>query len=123
MSTLATYQLFLGRAIPAGGVPEAGYACIDYVEDVHLEAWQRHVLNLYLDGYTIQTAKGFWHGVSEDTYVLTVVCHESDARYLAASYCRWFAQEAVGIVALPLMEFVDRGDHSPRPGRVQKPFT
>lgn len=91
-----TYQLFLGRNTPTGGYV--------YIEDMDKFL---HIVDTIVDGYTIQDAKGVWHGELEDCVILTVCTDDKDKVYdIARTYKQAFDQEAVAIVTLPAMEFV-----------------
>jgi hypothetical protein len=89
-----TYQLFLGRNIPAGG----------YVTD---EMFDQFLYRVLFDGFTITDAVGYWKGEKEETKVLTV-CTDDYAQVLltAELYKGMFHQEAVAIQQLPEMAFV-----------------
>ncbi|AGF91125.1 hypothetical protein S-CBP2_0004 [Synechococcus phage S-CBP2] len=90
-----TYQLFLGRNIPTGGV----------VTDDQFDTFLQHVP---FDGFTITDAVGYWKGEPEATKVLTVCTDVDDARVMqtAELYKGMFQQEAVAIQELPAMAFV-----------------
>lgn len=95
---MKTFQLFLGRNIPVGPEP--------VVTDRAFREWQAEVLDDMLEGYTLQDAQGYWHGDRESTKVLTFTGTRDTADTVAKSYCKWFNQEAVGLIELPPMEFL-----------------
>lgn len=104
---MKTYQLFLGRNIPENRAPVINNGKpIWQVTATAFHLWQTEILDHFLDGYTLQDAEGYWHGEKEATKVLTILGTREQADFLAKSYCEWFAQEAVGLIQLPLMEFV-----------------
>lgn len=90
-----TYQLFMGRDIPGGG----------YVSEEDFNKFL-HIVDTIVDGYTVQHARGVWHGEHEAAKVMTVSTDEDTAYEIARTYKKAFNQLAVGVVVLPAMEFV-----------------
>ena len=104
MSAPTTFQLFLGRNIPA-------YAHASYgspvVSDSALQAWLRQHVDPQFPGYTLTDALGYWRGEAEDCAVL-MICTDNVAgvHRVARSYKDTFFQEAVGLIELPAMQFI-----------------
>lgn len=90
-----TYQLFMGRDIPSGGVVTNSdiMKFLDRVDEL-------------VDGYTYHEAMGCWQGEAENAIVLTIAAPREDVLLVADTYKDMFKQLAVGLVELPAMEFV-----------------
>jgi hypothetical protein len=99
ITIMNTFQLYLGRNIPTGGV----------VTDHQLAAFLRVDVTPRFLGFTVQNALGYWKGEPEDTVILTICCDECDqpkVAEVAQLYKELFRQESVGVLTLPAIEFI-----------------
>jgi len=90
---MKTYQCFLGTNKPQGG-------CVTTQE------WSQFLKQIdatFEEGYTVQKAIGRWHGVNENTFLLTVITNElKQLIRLCEDYKMIFNQESVLIQELPV---------------------
>jgi hypothetical protein len=90
---MKTYQCFLGTNKPTGG-------------SVTTQEWSQFLKQIdatFEDGYTVQKAIGRWHGVNENTFLLTVITNElKQLIRLCEDYKMIFNQESVLIQELPV---------------------
>ncbi len=90
---MKTYQCFLGTNKPTGG-------------SVTNQEWSQFLKQIdatFEEGYTVQKAIGRWHGVNENTFLLTVITNElKQLIRLCEDYKMIFNQESVLIQELPV---------------------
>tara|TARA_B100000963_G_scaffold126328_1_gene110253 strand:+ start:262 stop:549 length:288 start_codon:yes stop_codon:yes gene_type:complete len=90
---MKTYQCFLGTNKPQGG-------------NVTTQEWSQFLKQIdatFEEGYTVQKAIGRWHGVNENTFLLTVITDElKQLIRLCEDYKMIFNQESVLIQELPV---------------------
>tara|TARA_R100000231_G_C5196224_1_gene125968 strand:+ start:34 stop:321 length:288 start_codon:yes stop_codon:yes gene_type:complete len=90
---MKTYQCFLGTNKPTGG-------------SVTTQEWSQFLKQIdatFEEGYTVQKAIGRWHGVNENTFLLTVITNElKQLIRLCEDYKMIFNQESVLIQELPV---------------------
>jgi hypothetical protein len=92
-----TYQLFLGRNIPTGGV----------VTDKELQEFITDTLDSTFDGYSLQAVDGVWKGKHEDTVLASFCTDDKEAvMRVARTYKKRFNQDSVAMQELPAMSFV-----------------
>ena len=97
MTITKTYQLFMGRDIPSGGV----------VTDRDWNAFMHEVLDEYFDGYTVSDVDGVWKGTHESTKCVSICTHKVEyVRAVAQAYKDLFAQDSVALQVLDPLQFV-----------------
>jgi len=102
INQLATFQLFFGRHIA------------NLNREVSDSSWDQFVsdtIDPLFDGYTIQTAKGVWHGQSETTMIVSICCSDSLwtrelIQDITKAYKTRFHQDSVGLLILPPISFL-----------------
>ncbi len=89
-------QLFFGASIPLEKQP-----CNDKYHSVDDEAWNWFVANYIVkeyDGFTVETAIGYWKGAQEKSRVVILVADEPDNEKIGriiVAYVKAFCQDAV----------------------------
>lgn len=58
------------------------------------------------DSYTRVGAYGRWHGVGEETTLLTIIATQAQARIVAGAICRLHAQDAVLVEWTPVLPMI-----------------
>jgi hypothetical protein len=86
---MTRHDLYLGRNTPNGVVSQHDF-----------DAWLRETVDSKLEGYTVIEAKGYWHGVREDSWDLQAIDADSNViNAIARAYADRFHQDAVYVTA------------------------
>lgn len=98
MTNKIEIKMYFGLNMPQGGIVSPG----DW------DNFEKTVISFWFDGFNVVDSYGYWKGKKEQSKVITVIMDESDkwrAKNIAEAYCKTFGQEAVLIVAVPVLSF------------------
>ncbi len=89
------FELYLGRHKPDGFL----------VSPAQFRQFLTETADKTLTGYTVLSARGYWEGEPEESFLLTYLGEAWDdpvVRSIGAAYCRQFTQHSVYFTAQPL---------------------